>query len=243
MMKNSLIHLSRKQNIYILLIFCLFFGSCARKKLSNISTAAAQGKSTYGTECISVDIPSMNVFYIGVDNPIKIKVPKVNPKTINITIKGAGGTVKYVSDYEYAVRVTRPTPKNEPCVITISGEGFNTTKEFQVKRIPDPVAKLNNSFGGSIGAGQFTSQEGIEAVIERFEYEVKCEILGFILTRISKKQKDLQSVNRGPKFTEDTRQLIDKAKPGDLYTFDKVKARCPGDVAGRSINSMFFNIK
>jgi hypothetical protein len=34
-----------------------------------------------------------------------------------------------------------------------------------------------------------------------------------------------------------------KAKPGDKYFFENVKAKCPGDAAGRSINDMIFNIK
>ena len=240
MMKKPLTHSNKKQNIYILFILCFVFGSCMKK---NITVAVADSKPTYSTECISVDIPSMNVFYIGVDNPIKITVPNVNPKLVKVTISGGGSTIKYVRGSEYAVRVTRPTKVDEPCVVSISGEGFNTTKEFQVKRIPDPVAKLYNSLGGSIGAGQFVGQVGIDAVVERFAYDVKCEIMGFILTRVAKKQEDAQSVNRGSTYTEKTRLLIDKAKPGDLYTFDKIKARCPGDVAGRSINSMFFKIK
>ena len=240
MMKKTLTYFNQKQNIYMLFVLCFLFGSCMKK---NITVAVAESKPTYSTECISVDIPSMNVFYIGVDNPIKIIVPNVNPKLIKVTIKGGGSTIKYVGDSEYAVRVTTPTKVDEPCVVSISGEGFNTTKEFQVKRIPDPVAKLYNSLGGSIGAGQFIGQEGIDARLERFAYDVDCKILGFILTRVSKKQEDAQSINRGPTYSEKSRLLIDKAKPGDLYTFDKIKARCPGDVAGRSINSMFFKIK
>jgi hypothetical protein len=37
--------------------------------------------------------------------------------------------------------------------------------------------------------------------------------------------------------------LANLAKPGDTYYFDNVKALCPGDPAGRPINSMVYKIK
>jgi hypothetical protein len=36
---------------------------------------------------------------------------------------------------------------------------------------------------------------------------------------------------------------LNLAKPGDAYYFNNVRARCPGDVAGRKINSLVFQIK
>ena len=36
---------------------------------------------------------------------------------------------------------------------------------------------------------------------------------------------------------------INKAKPGDRYLFEDIKARCPGDAAGRELSDMSFQIK
>ena len=239
--------LNKKQTIYILLIFCFSIGSCTKKNISSFAQEAASKSNAspvLDSDCISIDLPNMNVFYVGVDNPITITTPNVDPKMLKVTIsEKGGGSIRCVRDNEYSVRVTRPIGTEGRCFIKVAGEGFNKTIPFQIKRIPNPVAKLYDSQGGSIGTGQFKAQKGMSAVLERFEYDVNCEIMGFIVTHIPKGQDYSDSVNRGAEFTEKSRRLIDKAKPGDFYFFDKIKARCPGDVAGRAINSMVFRIK
>lgn len=245
-MKNVISFSNKKQNIYILLFFCFFIGSCTKKNISNYAkNTASNPNPVLDSDCISINIPNMNIFYIGVDNPITITAPNVNPKILKVTISGeGGGSIRYIKDNEYSVRVTRPTKPEDRCFINVEGEGFNKTIPFQTKRMPDPIAKLNNSKGGSsIGVEQFKSQKGLSAVLERFEYDANCEIMGFILTHISKGQDTSESINRGAEYNEKSLLLVKKAKPGDFYFFDKVKARCPGDMAGRAVNSMVFRIK
>ena len=67
--------------------------------------------------------------------------------------------------------------------------------------------------------------------------------MGFQLVRIAKRQDAEIALNRGGRFGGDAASLMNKAKPGDKYFFENVKAKCPGDAAGRSINDMIFNIK
>lgn len=229
------------------MLSCFFIGSCTKKNISRAAQDIASQSNVnpvLDSDCISIDIPNMNVFYIGVDNPIKITAPNVNPKLLKVTISGeGGGSIKYIRDNEYSVRVTRPTGTEGRCFINVAGEGFNKSIPFQTKRMPDPVAKLNRSISGNIGAGKFKAQKGINAELERFEYDVNCQIMGFHLTYIPKGQSYIEEINKGAEFTEGSRLLIDKAKPGDLYSFSYIKARCPGDMAGRLINSMVFRIK
>lgn len=243
-MKYLISFFNKQQTIYILLIFCFFIGSCTNKNISRAAHEIASKSDVspvLDSDCISIDIPNMNIFYIGIDNPIKITAPNVNPKFLKVTMQG--GSIKHIKDNEYSVRVTRPTGTGNPCFVDVTWEGVSNRISFQVKRMPDPIAKLNGSLGGSIGAGQFKTQKGINAVLERFEYDVNCEIMGFILTHIPKGKEYSENVNRGAEFNERSLLLLEKAKPGDIYFMDKVKARCPGDAAGRAINSMVFKIK
>ena len=53
----------------------------------------------------------------------------------------------------------------------------------------------------------------------------------------------MESTNAGARYNAKSKELINKAKPGDIYYYDNVKAKCPGDPAGRKINSMVFKIK
>ena len=72
---------------------------------------------------------------------------------------------------------------------------------------------------------------------------LKCQIQGFIITRQAKRADPIDVNNRGPRYSPEARNLVNRAKPGDVYYFDNVKATCPGDPAGRKINSMVFKIQ
>jgi hypothetical protein len=63
------------------------------------------------------------------------------------------------------------------------------------------------------------------------------------LTRVAKRQDPVPADNQGGSFAGQARSAVDQAKPGDVYYFDDIKARCPGDVAGRNIGSLVFTIK
>jgi hypothetical protein len=81
------------------------------------------------------------------------------------------------------------------------------------------------------------------AWLDNFDFDAKCNIQGFTLVRTAKRQDPVESINNGGSYNAKTKRLVEQAKPGDTYYFDNVKARCPGDRAGRKINSMVFRIK
>ena len=95
----------------------------------------------------------------------------------------------------------------------------------------------------SMGNGEFKAQRGVIPWLDNFDFEAKCKIDGFTITRVPKRQDPIQNTNRGGTYDAKTQRLVQAAKPGDTYYFDNIKARCPGDAAGRKINSMIFKIK
>jgi hypothetical protein len=127
--------------------------------------------------------------------------------------------------------------------VTVSGDGLKTTSfEFRVKRIPDPVAKVAGKTGGELGNGVLKAQGGVIPVLENFDFEARCDIQGFKLIYVARRQDPEQSVNPGGAFNGTSRALLNKAKPGDQYIFDDVRAKCPGDAAGRTINSVTLRV-
>ena len=129
------------------------------------------------------------------------------------------------------------------CRVNVSGGGLRDSKVFRVKRIPDPVARLSKSQGGAMGNGEFKAQGGVGAFLDDFDFDASCIVQGFRLTYITPGQPPVESVNAGARYTAYSRQLVNLAKPGDIYHFDNVKTRCPGDLAARPVNSMVFQIK
>ena len=197
-----------------------------------------------GESSLTVSADKMNVFYIGVDNPISISAAGVNSNSMKVSAGGGGGaTIKKINSSQYMVKVSKPAPLGKECEIRVSAEGLNKKALFRVKRIPDPVAKLGKSSSGAMGNGEFKAQGGVLAILENFDFDARCAIDGFIVTRQAKRADPVDVTNRGAKYSGEARNLIQRAKPGDTYYFDNVKARCPGDPAGRKINSMVFKIK
>lgn len=193
-----------------------------------------------GERSVAVSADKMNVFYIGVDNPVSVSAAGISSNELNVTISGGEGTIRKVGSSNYLVNVKKPT---DECRINVTGGGLRDSKVFRVKRIPDPVARLGNQESGTIGNGTFKAQGGLIAWLDNFDFDARCDIQGFTLVYVAKRQDPVESVNSGGKFDDKSRRLVDEAKPGDIYYLDNVKARCPGDIAGRKINSMVFKIK
>lgn len=192
-----------------------------------------------GERSVSVSADKMNVFYIGVDNPVTISAAGVSSNKLNVTT-GPGISIKNTGGSSYVVNATKPGKS----AVNVSGGGLPaTSKEFRVKRIPDPVPKLSGERGGGMPNGVFRAQLGVIADLEDFDFEARCRIISFNLVRVAKRQDPEPSSNSGGRFNDAAQKLVNKATPGDRYFFEEIKAKCPGDITSRDVGSMTFLIR
>lgn len=202
------------------------------------------GDATYtyevGERSVAISADKMNVFYIGVKNPISVSAAGVSSNELKVNISGGGGKMTNTGSNSWDIEVTTPT---DDCKINVTGGGMNATKQFRVKRIPDPTARLGNKEDGSMGNGEFKVQKGLIAWLDNFDFDAKCNIQGFNLVKVAKRSDPVEVTNAGGSFDGKAQNLVTSAKPGDTFYFENVKARCPGDQAGRKINSLVFRIK
>lgn len=204
----------------------------------------SEGESLYeyevGTRSATVSADKMNVFYIGVDNPVSVSASGVSSNDLNVRASGCSIRATSRTNGKYMVTADKPGDAK----IILSGGGLpSTTFDFRVKRIPDPVARLSKSSGGTMGNGTFKAQGGVGAFLDNFDFDATCQIQGFTLVYVASRQDPVEVINAGARYNSQSRRLVNQAKPGDIYYFDDVKARCPGDKVGRPINSMVFKIK
>lgn len=207
-----------------------------------VETVKKEFSYEVGQRSAAVQLDKMNVFYIGVDNPISVSVAGVSSNDIKLTASGVNiakgsGAGKYV--------VTATTPSNDAS-ITVSGGGVTQKFPYRVKRIPDPNPRLGGNpknKGGTMGNGEFKAQGGMSAILEGFDFDATCSVVGFEMTYLAKRQDPISRVNSGAKWSGDVGDFIQKAKPGDAYFFDEVKCKCPGDVAARNIGGISYKIK
>lgn len=194
-----------------------------------------------GLRSCNVSADKMNVFYIGVDNPISVSAAGVSSNDLQVTGSGSGIKLTSTGNGKFNVRVGTPGEAK----VTVSGGGLQPTSfDFRVKRIPDPVAKLTNKQkGGAIPSGVFKAQAGVLAELESFDFDARCDIQGFNIVRVPRREDPKIAVNPGGRFRAEAAAIVNQARPGDRFFFENVKAKCPGDPAGRNINDMVFNIK
>ena len=216
-----------------------------------VTNPATGEKKTYkksfeyevGERSVAISPTKMNVFYIGVDNPVEISAAGVNSTKIKVSMGGSGGGTITKSGGGYVVKVTKPTTKGNLAKVNVSADGLNASKEFRVKRIPDPVPMLSKNRGGTMAPGAFKAQQGVLPVLKGFDFDVRCEIKGFRLVRVAPRQDAEITVNRGGRYSAEAAGLVKKAKPGDRYFYEDIKCTCPGDKAPRSLGGMNFNIR
>jgi gliding motility-associated protein GldM len=185
----------------------------------------------------NVSPTKMNVFYIGVDNPVSASASGVLSKDLRVsmsngTISGSGGN--------YIVRVTEQGEANVS-VKDATGQSYGNFP-FRVKRIPDPVAEVARMSGGNVTAGEFRVQKGLAAVLHNFDFEAKFTVVSYDMVYIPQRQDLAISKASGSSFNETMQGYVNKAKPGDVFAFENIRVRAP-DGQTRSIPGINFRIR
>ncbi len=198
-------------------------------------------KYEVGERSANVSAEKMNVFYVGVTNPVAVSAGGIPSRELKVNCSGGGCSMTPNGKFKYNVTVSQPGQK---ATVTLSGGGLKATPyEFRVKRIPDPKPCIGTCIKSAMGTGEFKGQEGIYAKLENFDFEAKCTVDGFEFARVPKRADPILTLNRGGRFSGQANTMKNAAKPGDIYYFSKIKARCPGDKAGRQLPDIVMKIK
>ena len=168
----------------------------------------------------TVSPTKMNVFYIGVPNPVSVSAPGISMDKVHVGI--SEGEIKG-SNGQYIVNVkTRGTVK-----ITVTGDfgGHNAVlgvTDFRVKPIPPPHAKFGGKGGGRLTAAAMKAQNRMFAVLDDFEFDAPFTIQHFTLY-ITKPRGDVQvfeSTTNG--LTPAMMSGMNSIVPGSKVYFDLI---------------------
>lgn len=193
-------------------------------------------KYTVAAPFAVVSPSKMNVFYIGVDNPVEVSAAGAAASDLQVsmnggTIEGRGGN--------YTVRVTQQGTAT--INVRAAGENYGNF-EFRVKRIPDPVAQVAGKPGGTIPASQLSVQKGIAAVLEGFDFDAKFNVVSFDMVYAAKRQDLAVARGNSASFNAQMQGYLQRAKPGDLFYFENIKVRGP-DGQTRPIPGITFRVQ
>lgn len=169
----------------------------------------------------------MNVFYVGVDNPIDVSVAGVQPENIDITITNGRARLVRKGSGSYIVNPRRPGNSFVSVYAKIDGERrMMGRREFRVKRVPDPVAEVNGIKGGGISKSVLFAQVGVAAVMENFEFDLTFRVTEFtVSTTINGFLRE--EISKSYKFTNPQRQIIQNLSKGQRVYIQDIKAIGP----------------
>jgi gliding motility-associated protein GldM len=184
----------------------------------------------------AVMLDKMNVFYIGVDNPVTIGSTTGWDKT-SVSISGGGATISPGT----AKRTVRVTSIGE-CSITVTAEGKSTTFPFRVKRIPDPIIKVGPSAGGKIQAVVFRSQQFVRADLENFDFEAKFQVTGGTVYFNIPGDRNVNSISLTSGSLGAAAQYMSKLAPGSIVTFDNIRVVGPDGQTRTIQNPPYFTL-
>ncbi len=199
-----------------------------------------KGEYQVAVPSVSVSPTKMNVFYIGVDNPVDITAAGVASDKVNASIS-AGSIVK---DGKGGYIVKVKTPGTVRVSVTASGKSLGT-KEFRVKTVPSPVTTIGsdqtNWKGGVMDKTTLIALSGVNATMENFDFQLTFNVTQFIVSAtIDGFDEEVKSTSRS--FTPQQKQLISKVGKNKKVIIEQVKASGP-DGSVRKLNDIVLKLK
>ncbi len=211
--------------------------SVMRPDGSGYDTHPVSGEYIVAQPNVVISPSKMNLFYEGVDNPVEISAPGIPSENLRLNITNAR-IVKQGADY-----VVRPNTgsSGKEAVISVSADIDGKVqslgnKKFRIRRVPDPVAKVNNQIGGLIPKAVLLAQMGIMADMENFEFDLKFRVTKFTVSTTVGGYVQEQ-VSNSSMFTEEQKDLLRRSARGQRVFISDIEAVGP-DQRRRPLSSI-----
>lgn len=168
---------------------------------------------------------AMNVFYIGVPNPVAVSAPGIPKESLRVSM--SGGSISG-SNGTYTVRVSSPGTARVNVSADINGKVQSIgTQEFRVKRIPDPIPQFAGKSGGTLSSVAIKSQNTVFAKLLNFDFDARFKVTGFTLLIAKPRSDALQVKGSGPNLNADMQKAMKMVTPGTTVIFKDIEAVGP----------------
>ena len=173
----------------------------------------------------TISATKMNVFYVGVPNPMSVSAPGVALDGIQVAAAGLSISPS-AKKGEFIVTAKAPNPKGVEVVVSKKGGGRLGGMVFRVKTLPDPVAEVMQQRSGLIASAKLKVVSTVIAKMDNFDFDLKVTVVSFDLTMNLKGDlRTLSSTSEG--LTNDMKSLLSAANKGTKVYFENIKAKMP----------------
>ena len=188
---------------------------------------SSQFKSARPAIVVSPD--KMNVFYIGLDNPVSISVPGIAAEDLQPSV--SGGSLAKTGSGKFNIKVNASAKE---AIVNVSAKTKSGTKSmgpglhFRVKPVPNPVATIYGKRGTDvIKQGELQFLKSVVPMLDNFEFDLKFPVVSFDVSMNVNGIEVTESSNGGT-LSEKQSALIKKAHKGNKVYIEKVRVQKPG---------------
>lgn len=179
-----------------------------------------------GTPSTTIAATKMNVFYIGVPNPVSISAPVPQDK---ITATGLG--ISKSGKEGWVVKPSKSSGKSGKITVFADIDGVKTKMgeaEFRIKKIPDPTPYVAGKTGATtIPRAQLKAATRVIAKMENFDFDVTPTVQSFMFSTVGSDGLLKEIRGNGASFTNEMSTLIDKAKKSQKIYIEQITVSMP----------------
>lgn len=172
-----------------------------------------------------IDASKLNLFYIGIDNPLGVYPSENGIQQVDIA--GGGTSLVKTGPGQYIVRADSITAQ---CVVAVSLNGrFAGAKRFHVLHLPMPTASIGKYISGEkLPASVFTS-ENLQVSLDNFPFAVDYKISGYTITVIEKGMEVAGFKGSNAALPAEFKNQLSQLKPGTMVIIDNIVVHEPGN--------------
>jgi gliding motility-associated protein GldM len=196
-------------------------------KMENL---VAEAKYSVFPPMAAISADELNVFYVGLDNPISVAVAGVDGRNVVVT-STAGQLVPIGGGGRY--KVLFPSRTTNEAIISVSakmkdGRVANMgSKKFKIRNVPRPVFKAGAiGFDKAVQLSALRVQSTALAFLDGFVYDgVKFVVESYTFTGIGRsgpKKADITGNSLGG-----IQGILGNMRPGEFVMFSNIRARGP----------------
>ncbi len=184
----------------------------------------------------AVAADNMNIFYVGVDNPVSVSSAGFAPSQLQVTVSGCGASVKPNNNGSYILQAK----STGTCLVTVlakTDKGFKPQgppKVFRVKGIPPPVVKIGGKLATSnleFTKGEIQAMSGLAAESPGFMFPVTMVVKSFdVEIKTGGEIKTIQCSSNV--LNAEAKRALSNLRPNQKVYIDNVKVQTPTGTIG-----------
>lgn len=193
---------------------------------------------------VTISPTKMNVFYMGVPNPVSVSVPGVPSENLQVSMTN-GRIERDGSSYLVYPKAEDINGKKTKVSVNANFDGgkrFMGGMDFRVKQVPDPVATIAGQSSGVLRKEDLLAEDGIFAALKDFDFDLKFTVTQFDITFTGAGGYTNTWSSNSNRFTDEQRTQFNALGSGSIIYIDNIFAH-GGDGTDRELSPISFKIR